>query len=50
MAKLAVLRALLPEGGGLDLPSNYGIGFIYKMALDTAADVQRVLWADVKTF
>ena len=51
MAKLKRFKGLLPEGGGLDLPSNYGIGLAYKNGPWTiAADVQRVLWADVKTF
>lgn len=51
MSKMNRFKNLLAEQGDLDLPSNYGIGLAYKRGSWTlAADVQKILWNDVKAF
>lgn len=51
MSKMSRFKNLLAEQGDLDLPSNYGIGLAYKRGSWTlAADVQKILWSDVKAF
>lgn len=51
MGKMKRFDKLLAEGGDLDMPANYGLGLSYKRGDWTlAADVQRILWSDVKAF
>jgi long-chain fatty acid transport protein len=50
MGKMKRFENLLAEGGDMDMPSNYGIGLSYtKGDWTVAADVQRILWNDVKS-
>ncbi|WXL25829.1 outer membrane protein transport protein [Ectopseudomonas mendocina] len=50
MGKMKRFENLLAEGGDMDMPSNYGIGLSYaKGDWTVAADVQRILWSDVKS-
>ena len=50
MGKMRRFENLLAEGGDIDMPSNYGIGLSYvKGDWILAADVQRILWSDVKS-
>jgi long-chain fatty acid transport protein len=51
MGKMKRFEKLLAEGGDLDMPANYGLGLSYQRGEWTlAADVQRILWSDVKAF
>ncbi|EKM96310.1 OmpP1/FadL family transporter [Stutzerimonas degradans] len=51
MGKMKRFERLLAEGGDLDMPANYGLGLSYQRGDWTlAADVQRILWSDVKAF
>lgn len=50
MEKMKRFERLLAEGGDMDMPANYGLGLSYKRGDWTlAADVQRILWSDVKS-
>lgn len=44
-------KGLFAEGGGFDIPGNYGLGLAYKAtpALTLAADVQRIEYSKVKS-
>lgn len=49
MGKMRRVENLLAEGGDMDMPPNYSIGLSYvKGDWALAADVQRILWSDVK--
>lgn len=51
MGKMKRFDKLLAEDGDLDMPANYGLGMSYQHGDWTlAADVQRILWSDVKAF
>ena len=51
MGKMKRFDKLLAEGGDLDMPANFGLGLSYQRGDWTlAADVQRILWSDVKAF
>ncbi len=51
MSKMKHFDKLLAEGGALDMPSTYGVGLSYKRGDWTwAADVQKILWSDVKAY
>jgi long-chain fatty acid transport protein len=50
MEKMKRFERLLAEGGDMDMPANYGLGLSYQRGDWTlAADVQRILWSDVKS-
>jgi long-chain fatty acid transport protein len=50
MSKMKRFEHLLAEGGDLDMPTNYGLGLSYQRGDWTlGADVQRILWSDVKS-
>jgi long-chain fatty acid transport protein len=50
MDRMKRFDQLLAEGGDLDMPSTYGIGLSYQQGAWTlAADVQRILWSEVKS-
>lgn len=50
MGKMRHVENLLAEGGDMDMPPNYSIGLSYvKGDWALAADVQRILWSDVKS-
>ncbi|MCY1359113.1 Outer membrane protein transport protein (OMPP1/FadL/TodX) [compost metagenome] len=49
MQKMKRFDQLLAEGGDLDMPANYGLGLSWQRGDWTlAADVQRILWSEVK--
>jgi len=50
MENMKRFERLLAEGGDMDMPANYGLGLSYQQGDWTlAADVQRILWSDVKS-
>lgn len=49
MQKFQKYKGLFAEGGGFDIPENYGVGVAYQISpsLTVAADAQRILYGDV---
>ncbi|MHB1241079.1 MAG: OmpP1/FadL family transporter [Gammaproteobacteria bacterium] len=49
MTKFNKYRNLFADGGGFDIPENYGVGMSYKVtpALVVAIDVQRIKWSSI---
>ena len=50
MSKMDKYKGLFAEQGDFDIPSNYGLGLAWKATsnLTLAADIQRILYSDVK--
>lgn len=51
MGEFDKYRGLFAEGGGFDIPENYGVGLAYKAtpALTLVADIERIKYASVKS-
>lgn len=50
MSKMDKFDRLLAEGGDLDLPSTWALGVAWQRGpLTLAADVQKILWSDVRS-
>ena len=50
MSKMDRFENLLAEDGDMDMPETYGMGLAYqKDRLTLGLDVQRIMWADVKS-